>query len=397
MGDTKRIEQVLLNTLSNAVKFTSTGEVSLDVRLVGKESDRYYLSFSIMDTGIGMTEGQIAKLFNPFVQGDSSTDRRFGGSGLGLSIVKSLVDMMGGQIQVFSTPDEGSTFVIHLSLVVDKEKEDIHARTLLAGRLKDIRILVLERSGSDISLVESYLSPGSRSTADREASPTKLENTHVALLVEDNRTNQLIAETLLEQAGIEPILATDGKEAVELYQQHKNKIDLILMDLHMPVMNGYEAAQEIRAILGSVPIVAMTADVILGVQEKCEQSGIYRYISKPFDPDRFFDTVTEIIRESEGDEARSERVLDQSTGLRNLGGDSEAYRQVLSEFLRENQDTVDKLARAIQEERYAEAEQTVHKVKSSLGSIGAGVVYDAAVSLHRALSEEKRNRGSGCT
>ena len=109
------------------------------------------------------------------------------------------------------------------------------------------------------------------------------------------------------------------------------------------------------------------------MQEKCEQSGIYRYISKPFDPDRFIDTVTEIIRESEGDEARSERVLDQSTGLRNLGGDSEAYRQVLSEFLRENQDTVDKLARAIQEERYAEAEQTVHKVKSSLGSIGAGL------------------------
>lgn len=389
-GDAKRIEQVLLNTLNNAVKFTSAGEVSLDVRLVARESDRYYLSLSIRDTGIGMTEEQIAKLFNPFVQGDSSIDRRFGGSGLGLSIVKSLVDMMGGQIQVFSTPGEDSTFVIHLSLVGDSEKQDIHARTVSADHFKDVRILVLEKSGSDMSLIESYLSPGSRSTADREASPTKLENTHAALLVEDNRTNQLIAKTLLEQAGIEPILAADGREAVELYRQHKNRIDLILMDLHTPVMNGYRAAQEIRMISGSVPIVAMTADVILGVQEKCEQSGIYRYISKPFDPDRFIDTVTEIIRESEGDEARSERVLDQSTGLRNLGGDSEAYRQVLSEFLRENQDTVDKLARAIQEERYAEAEQTVHKVKSSLGSIGAGVVYDEAVSLHRALSEENR-------
>lgn len=498
-GDAKRIEQVLINMLNNAVKFTSRGEVSLELRLVGNESDRYHLSFSVRDTGIGMTEEQMSKLFNPFVQGDSSIDRRFGGTGLGLSITKSLVDMMGGQIQVFSTPGEGSTFVIHLSLTVDKERQGLYAKTLSADRFRDVRILVLEKSGSDMSLIESYLSafgmqceitsseasalsmltgsnggsaepfdllildyetpagggfrfvesirnhskirnmpklmmllpmmredlfdrlsehgvdiaigkpiipsnllngildvlglrevPESQPAAAREACPTKLEQTHVALLVEDNKTNQLIAKTLLEQAGIEPILADNGHEAVELYRQHKDRIDLILMDLHMPVMNGLEAAEEIRTISDCVPIVAMTADVILGVQERCAQSGIYHYISKPFDPDRFIETVKEIIEESENNGARGERVLDRSVGLRNLDGDSEAYRQVLDEFLHENQNTVDKLARAIREERYAEAEQVVHKVKSSLGSIGAQVLYDTAVALQRALSEANK-------
>ncbi|MGI6102928.1 MAG: ATP-binding protein, partial [Bacillota bacterium] len=113
LGDAKRIEQVLINILNNAVKFTSEGEVSLSIRLVAREGDKYHLSFSIKDTGIGMTEEQISKLFMPFVQGDSSIDRRFGGSGLGLSIAKNLVDLMGGQIQVFSTPGEGSTFVVN--------------------------------------------------------------------------------------------------------------------------------------------------------------------------------------------------------------------------------------------------------------------------------------------
>ena len=114
-GDSKRIEQVLLNVLNNAAKFTSAGDVSLDVRLLAKENDKYHISFTIKDTGIGMTQEQVNKLFTPFEQGDSSINRRFGGSGLGLSIVKNLVDMMGGEVKVFSTPGEGSTFIIHLS------------------------------------------------------------------------------------------------------------------------------------------------------------------------------------------------------------------------------------------------------------------------------------------
>jgi len=135
-GDSKRIEQVLLNVLNNAAKFTSAGEVSLDVRLMAKENDKYHISFTIKDTGIGMTEEQVNKLFTPFEQGDSSINRRFGGSGLGLSIVKNLVDMMGGEVKLFSTPKEGSTFIIHLSLNVDKEKEAVFVKALSANHFK---------------------------------------------------------------------------------------------------------------------------------------------------------------------------------------------------------------------------------------------------------------------
>jgi two-component system sensor histidine kinase/response regulator len=156
-GDSKRIEQILFNVMNNAVKFTSEGEVSLEIRLVAKENNKYHISFTINDTGIGMTEEQINRLFAPFEQGDSSINRHFGGSGLGLSIVKNLVDMMGGEIKVFSTPGEGTTFIIQLSLDIDIEKEESYVKTLSGGHFKNIRTLVLEKSGANMNLIESYL------------------------------------------------------------------------------------------------------------------------------------------------------------------------------------------------------------------------------------------------
>jgi len=139
----------------------------------------------------------------------------------------------------------------------------------------------------------------SQPAINKDDNMAKLDKDHTILLAEDNKTNQLIARSLLQRVGIKSIVANDGKEAVAIYQQHKDSINLILMDLHMPVMNGYEAAGEIRKISPDVPIVAMTADVILGVREKCEQSGIHHYISKPFEPDHFIQTIKDIIAEKE--------------------------------------------------------------------------------------------------
>jgi CheY-like chemotaxis protein len=499
-GDPKRIEQVLLNVLNNAAKFTSTGEVSLDVGLTAKEKDTYHIAFTIKDTGIGMTEEQIHKLFTPFEQGDSSITRRFGGSGLGLSIVKNLVDMMGGGIQVFSTPGEGSTFIIHLALNVDKEKEAVYVKALSGKHFKNVRTLILEKSGANINLIESYLGSfgmqceltssessavsmleaadgkfakpfdlfiidydtpaeggfnfiekirhnnkivrmpklmmlfpmmrddlfdklnehgidmgigkpiipsillngildifhlkvlsGSQPSETRESAPAKLGKPRRVLLAEDNKTNQLIAKSLLEQVGITSIIAGDGKEAVELYRKHRDSIDLVLMDLHMPVMNGYEAAEKIRALSSKVPIVAMTADVILGVRDKCQQSGIHHYISKPFNPDIFIKTIKDIIIENEPDGDTDAAVLDRQLGLKNMGGNQELYEQVLLAYRNENQDTLVNLTAAVREKRYADAAQIVHKVKSSSGSIGAISLQDAAAPLQRALNEEKED------
>ena len=502
-GDSKRIEQVLLNVLNNAVKFTNEGEVSLDIRLIAKENENYHISFTIKDTGIGMTEEQINKLFTPFEQGDSSINRRFGGSGLGLSIVKTLLDIMGGEIKVFSTPGEGTTFIIHISLLVDKEKEDVYQKTLSSNRFKDLRTLVLERSGANINLIGSYLESmgmhceltSSETSAlsmleaangkfakpfdlfiidydtpaqggfnfvetlrknknifkiptiimllpmmqedlfdrlndygidmgigkpiipsvllngildifnlkaladsklsvdsNKESDSAKLEKPYHVLLVEDNKTNQLIAKLLLEQVGIKSIIANDGKEAVDQFRKHKDIIDLILMDLHMPVMNGYEAAEEIRKLSSSIPIVAMTADVILGVRDKCEKSGIYHYISKPFDPDRFIQTIKNILLGYKLDTDKDSTVLDRQQGIKYMGGNEELYSRVLEEYRRENQDTLDRLEAAIREKRFEDAAQITHKVKGSSGSIGAKSLEDVAASLQEALIEQNEDK-----
>ena len=175
-----------------------------------------------------------------------------------------------------------------------------------------------------------------------------------------------------------------------MYKKQSDNVDLILMDLHMPVMNGYEAAEKIREFSTKVPIVAMTADVVLGVREKCEQSGIFHYISKPFNPDYFIQTIKDIILENQSDIDTDTTVLDRQLGLKNMGGNQELYHQVLKEYYNENLDTLGRLEAAVGEKRYADAAQIVHKVKSSSGSIGAKSLQEAAVSLQKALEEEKR-------
>ncbi|NLO13002.1 MAG: transporter substrate-binding domain-containing protein [Clostridiales bacterium] len=500
-GDPMRIEQALLNVMNNAAKFTHAGEVSLDVRLVAKEKDIYHISFTIKDTGIGMTEEQVKRLFTPFEQGDKSINRRFGGSGLGLSIVKNLLDMMGGEIKVFSTPQEGTTFILRLSLKVDKEREAVYKKALSTNHFRNIRTLVLEKSGANINLIESYLgsfgmhceltsseasalsmleaangkfaepfdlfiidydtpAEGGFSYVDaihgngriarvpkimmllpmmredlfdrlqehgidmgigkpiipsvllngildifklkavseyqpspnREPIPAMGSKTQHVLLAEDNKTNQMIAKSLLEQAGIETLIAGDGKEAVALYQEHKDIIDLVLMDLHMPVMNGYEASERIRALSSKVPIIALTADVILGVREKCEKSGMFQYISKPFNPEYFIQTVKDSIHESKSGAEPVPAVLDRQLGLKHMGGNEALYDQVLIEYRNENQDTLGRLAAAVHEKRYADAAQIVHKVKSSSGSIGAKSLQDTAALLQDALNEGNEER-----
>ena len=493
IGDAKRLEQILINILNNAAKFTNAGEVTLDIRLAARENDRYHLVFTVKDTGIGMTGEQVSKLFKPFSQADVSINRRFGGTGLGLSIVRSLVDLMAGEIQVYSTVGEGSSFIIRMAFTVDKEKELEHRENVPSDQFRSIKTLVLEKSGANMNMIQKYLEAFGMSceltTSTKSANslletangkyampfdllivdydtpaeggfeyvktlannpkiirkpkilmlfpmmredlfdqldengvdigvgkpvvPSILYNAildifhmkavaesqaeqdddtpftepHTVLVAEDNKTNQLIAESLLKQIGLQVLLAGDGQSAVDQYRQHADTVDIILMDLHMPVKNGYEAAEEIRQISEHVPIVAMTADVITGVKEKCEQYGIRYYISKPFDPDRFLHTVREIIQTNCEKNVAQPRVLDTEAGSAHLGLNPELYRRVLEEYGKENQGTTDRLTLAVREKRYEDAADIVHKLKSSSGSIGAKPLYDLAVRLQKALEE----------
>lgn len=499
-GDPKRLEQILINLIGNASKFTSKGEVSLELKLIAKEGNDYHIAFFIKDTGIGMSKEQVKKLFEPFAQGDVSINRKYGGTGLGLSIVKNLLEMMGGEIEVFSTEGEGSTFIVNLTLEKDVEKEEEYQTKISSAYFKNIKTLVLEKTGANMNIIDSYLSSfGMKcelTTSEKSAIamleesnntfakpydlfimdyetpeeqgfefikklknnnrivkfpkvifllpmmgealfdrleengidggiskpiiPSVLYNSiieifrekvikvgaeyelpqpkpikHKALVVEDNKTNQLIAKSLLETAGFEVLIANDGLEGIKIFTENADVIDVVLMDLHMPVLNGYESSEGIRQISKEVPIIAMTADVIQGVQDKFEASGINYSITKPFDPEYFMTTVKTIVEEKIKNNSQiveeaapqkfADVIIDISKGMNFIGNDMNIYLMVLKEYFEENQNTVTKISREFEEKNYSEAAKTVHKIKSSSGTIGATSFYKTAIDFHKAL------------
>ncbi len=251
-GDPTRLRQVLSNLMSNALKFTGDGSVSLTVSSDSLSHARARVRFIVEDTGIGISPETIPNLFSPFIQGDGSTTRRYGGTGLGLAICKQLVALMGGSIEVHSEPGKGSRFVVH----VEFERADPVP-------------LIVDRGAGRASL------------------PRRL---HV-LVAEDNPVNQLVAQRLLERHGCSVDVVATGTAAVLRHQVEK--YDLILMDCQMPELDGYEAARLIRTInhQDRVPIIALTAQAFPGDRERCIAAGMDDYVCKPINAAQFIATV----------------------------------------------------------------------------------------------------------
>ncbi|MHC1744399.1 MAG: PAS domain S-box protein [Syntrophobacteraceae bacterium] len=264
VGDPLRLGQILNNLVGNAIKFTDSGEVRVDVRLHNLiEQEEATLSFSVRDTGIGMTTAQMDKLFRPFTQADASTTRRFGGSGLGLSISKHLVELMDGTIQVTSEPGRGSTFSFSVVLGT-----------------------VPQGSACEASDVHACPCPGS--TQPRGLS--SLEGVRV-LVAEDNEVNQFVARAILQNAGLVVSMVGNGREALEFLV--REEFDLVLMDVQMPEMDGFEAVRRIRqdARLAAVPVIAMTAHAMSGDREKSLLAGMNDHVVKPIDPSALLSTL----------------------------------------------------------------------------------------------------------
>lgn len=206
------------------------------------------------------------------------------------------------------------------------------------------------------------------------------------LIVEDNKTNQFIAQSILEQSGFKASITENGQEGYDFFTAHQDDLDVILMDLHMPVLNGFEATALIRAKDTNIPIIAMTADAIAGIEEKCSIIGINHYISKPFNPDIFVATILEVMESQKG-RVRS-NSLDVADGIKRLGGKSDLYYLVLEEYYKENLEVPLILQETIKLANYKEAAQIVHKIKSSSGNIGAQQLYKAASVLQNSLSDK---------
>lgn len=243
-GDPTRLGQVLTNLVSNAVKFTEQGYVHVQIDMIDLQTDQVTLEVAVRDTGIGISETQRQLIFEHFTQGHSSTTRKYGGTGLGLAISQRLVQLMGSTIQVESTPAEGSEFYFLLQLPVSSLTHmPAHAPLSPSGHLKGLHVL----------------------------------------LVEDNPINILVCSRFLERWDVAVDVAEDGMEAIELAR--KNTYHAVLMDLQMPLMDGYEATRRIKRIHPKLPILALTANVMPEIRRLARRAGMIDYISKPFDPD----------------------------------------------------------------------------------------------------------------
>jgi signal transduction histidine kinase/DNA-binding NarL/FixJ family response regulator len=278
VGDVGRIRQVLLNLVTNAVKFTEAGSVSIALRMLGRKNGSAALEWSVQDTGIGISEEGRAKLFRDFSQADTSINRRFGGSGLGLAICKRIIDQMGGTIGVDSVPGKGSTFWFRLELPIASS---------VSSRPVDDQSVQAELQGKLAAL----------------GRPLRV------LVVDDNATNRLVAGKMLSEFKPVTNFACDGNEAIMAV--HRFKYDLVLMDMHMPELDGLAATRAIRQAGLTVPVVAFTANAFKEDIDACLAAGMADFISKPVRRKDLLRAVLKNVRW--GEQSSGAEVLEGST------------------------------------------------------------------------------------
>ena len=552
VGDPLRLGQILLNLTNNAVKFTEQGEIVISTQLENKTEDHVTLAFSVQDSGIGMTAEQAAKLFQPFTQADTSTTRKYGGTGLGLTISKRLVEMMGGEIGVNSNPGQGSNF--HFTAVFAMAAEELRKRSHMVGELKDLKVMVVDDSTASQNIFKEILESfsfnvtvadsGEKALAEidkyagqdtgydlvvmdwkmpgmdgietsrrikmnskssrkpkiimataygrqevmrradevgldgfliKPVNPSVMLNTIMEvfgkeverspqirtekargpstlgkikgariLLVEDNEINQQVAHEILSGAGFEVTLAVDGQEAVSAVQQ--TPYDAVLMDIQMPVMDGYAATRKIREWeldaqsaklkaaessevstsnlqppASNIPIIAMTAHAMMGDREKSMAAGMDDHVAKPIDPDDLFTVLEKWIppktdrpgsvptdTENAGDapvESSDQSSslpgvytendelpfslpgFDLEAGLKRLQGNRKLYRKLLLDFGNDYKKASENIHKALITNDIKQAHSLVHNIKGLAGNLSAVKLHEAAANMDRSVKK----------
>ncbi|MBF0287076.1 MAG: response regulator [SAR324 cluster bacterium] len=514
IGDPLRLGQVLINLTSNAVKFTEKGEILISIEPIKQEKEGIALQFTVKDTGIGLTQEQIKKLFQEFSQADTSTTRKFGGTGLGLTISKRLVEMMDGKIWVESEPGKGSSFIF--SAVFGKQEHKKEIQRPLAEELKGLRVLVVDDNETSRQIFQEILEsfsfeiamaytggkaldaltsaqkpfdlvimdwkmPGmdgmetSRQISNhlnlpqipkiimctsygreevihqaketgingflmkpvnpsvmldtilevfgKEPSDTmvqrvkknddveELDNIRGAriLLVEDNEINQQIAKELLEGAGFFVEIANNGKEGVEMASLD---YDVVLMDIQMPIMDGYGATHSIRnkPEFKDLPILAMTANAMVTDRDKVLAAGMNAHITKPIDPRQLFAALVEWIKPGERilpdhytipDKSTNSSLTEKGllpeelpglqikTGLIRVGGNQKTYLDILKMFQKNQGQAIQEIQNSLQNQKIEQAVRQAHTLKGVAGNIGAMELYETAKQLETDIREKE--------
>jgi CheY-like chemotaxis protein len=345
LGDPTKLSQILINLVCNAIKFTNTGMVKLSSLVKYSGDDSCTIHFDVSDSGIGMTSEQISKIFEPFAQADSSTTRKYGGTGLGLSITKNLIELMGGKLSVKSKLKVGSDFIFELNFkTIDAPEDNLHTK---------ISSKKVERPSF---------------TGD-------------VLVCEDNRMNQKVIRGHLAKVGLYAIIAENGKEGVELARSRfakKNPFRLIFMDIHMPVMDGMEAAKNISAFDKNTPIIALTANVVTNDKKFYKSNGISDCISKPFTSQELWRCLLKHLSSPQIEKSQEEEDYDEA--LRN---------ELTADFVKDNQNTFSEIINALNFNDIKLALRLAHTLKSTAALIGKPSLQEAALAVEEKLRNEK--------
>ncbi len=336
LGDPHRISQVLFNIVGNAMKFTHNGYVKVTSNLRRGHNDICYVSFCVQDTGVGMDMAYLAKVFEAFSQEDSSITRKFGGSGLGLSIARSIIQIMGGTIQIQSEKGKGTRVDIQIPLRVstDQTKQEIVEMTDLQKSLKGLRVLA----------------------------------------VEDNELNRMVLQVILKKCEVSVTIAHNGQEAVDLVRE--NDFDIVLMDVQMPILDGLEATKYIREELKlTIPIIGLSANAMREEVEICRQAGMNDYLVKPYSER----ALVEVMKQWSADRRTSDamEVLEDSTTELDLsmlkqyvGNDLDVLKDVVGGYLEHLPPQLDRLELALVGSDVMALRHELHQLKASMEIIG---------------------------
>jgi PAS domain S-box-containing protein len=347
LGDALHINHVLINLIGNAIKFTENGgTINLSVTLLKQDDKKVIIEISVSDTGIGIAPDKTKNIFEPFIQSNIDTARKYGGSGLGLNIVKQLIDLMKGTITVKSQLHIGSTFTLTIPLIKTP--------------ITEIKIDQVVSNNNKLALATQLKG---------------LEQVKI-LIVDDMIVNQLLAQTILEDIGFETEVATNGKIAIELLE--KNNYDIILMDLQMPEMNGWEATQYIRSNMkppkATMPIIALTADVTKNNAEKCKEAGMDDYVSKPINETDLLDKIIRLVTEKRNTTNNNLqepiKICNLGSLKSQLGNKPKLVEEMLKVILKEIPIIIKQISKCLDTEDWSSLHGNIHKIKPTLNLIG---------------------------
>lgn len=357
-GDAVRLNQILYNLVGNAIKFTPQGVVAINLQSSSLGENSYKLKFTVSDTGIGMTAEQVANIFSPFNQASSGTARKYGGTGLGLTIVKRLVELQGGEVFVESTLGIGSEFSFELQYEQDENA-------------------IINKDGSNASTFDF--------------------SGIAVLLVEDNPVNQMVAEDLLAETGAFVKTVANGEECLAVFNEQKYSI--VLMDMQMPVMNGYDAIINLRKQGFTAPIIALTAHTSQQEHDRCIAVGANDYLSKPYKPKDLFGKIKVLIGRSEFADTRAvaaEIEINKTAWDPNylkdyVGGSQRIFDKILNKIESEIALVPDLIATLAQSGGETDLPQLLHKIKPNIQMLGNLQLYQSMAELERFCDNKNKS------